>query len=147
MKDSPSHSLLPVDLVLHPSWWHAHAGITFDEDFFYHPANRVESERRMEAVRRERFGQHGLGTESDGDLPVIGAVHNAAGYLLSGMFGCEIRYQADPAPAVVPAGRERLELETEAAFQSPTFRRYERLRDALKTRFGEVRQQAAGGVE
>jgi hypothetical protein len=26
--------LLPVEVVLHPSWWHAHAGITFDEDFF-----------------------------------------------------------------------------------------------------------------
>jgi hypothetical protein len=28
-----THDLLPVDIVLHPSWWFAHAGITFDEDF------------------------------------------------------------------------------------------------------------------
>lgn len=81
-----SHSLLPVDVVLRPSWWHAHAGISFDEDFFYHPAKRVESERRMEAVLRERFGRHELGTESDRDLPVIGAVHNAAGYLPSNSY-------------------------------------------------------------
>ena len=92
----------------------------------------------MEAVLRERFGEHGIGTESDRDLPVIGAVHNAAGYLLSEMLGCEIRYQADAAPAVVPAGRELLEVSAEAAFRSDAFRRYERLRDALKTRFGYV---------
>ena len=56
--NSSIHPLLPVEIVLHPSWWHAHAGITFDEDFFYHPAKRVESERHMEAVLRERFGKH-----------------------------------------------------------------------------------------
>jgi hypothetical protein len=134
--NASAHPLLPVEIVLHPSWWHAHAGITFDEDFFYHPAKRVESERRMEAVLRERFGKHGLGADCDRDLPVIGAVHNAAGYLLSEMLGCEIRYQADAAPAVLPASREKLEVQPDAAFQSPAFRRYERLRDALKSRYG-----------
>ena len=39
--------MLPVDIVLHPSWWHHHEGITFDEDFFFHPARRVEAERQM----------------------------------------------------------------------------------------------------
>ena len=29
--------VLPVDIVMGPSWWNKHAGITFDEDFFYHP--------------------------------------------------------------------------------------------------------------
>lgn len=95
MKQNREHPLLPVEIVLHPSWWHAHAGIVFDEDFFYHPVKRVESERRMEAVLRERFGAHGLGADSDRDLPVIGPVHNAAGYLLSEMLGCEIRYHSD----------------------------------------------------
>lgn len=125
---------LPVEIVLHPSWWHAHAGIDFDEDFFYHPAKRVESERRMEAVLHERFGAYGLG--ADRDLPVIGAVHNAAGYLVSEMFGCEIRYRADPPPDVVPANRERLEVDPETPFRSAAFKRFERLRDALKRRHG-----------
>ncbi|MGO8747411.1 MAG: hypothetical protein ACLQNE_15615 [Thermoguttaceae bacterium] len=58
---------LPVEIVLHPSWWHAHAGISFDKDFFYHPAKRVESKRRMEAVLHERFGRHGLGADRDRD--------------------------------------------------------------------------------
>lgn len=107
---------LPVEIVLHPSWWHAHAGITFDEDFFYHPAKRVESERRMESVLHERFGGHGLRAEGGRDLPVIGAVHNAAGYLLSEMLGCRIRYRADAAPDVLPAGCERLAVDADAVF-------------------------------
>lgn len=130
--------MLPVDVVLHPSWWHAHAGITFDEDFFYHPAKRVESERRMEEVLHERFGRHGLGADRDRDLPVIGAVHQAAGFMVSEMLGCEIRYKADGAPDVVPAHRDTLEVDPEAAFHSAAARRYERLRDQLKARFGRV---------
>lgn len=31
---SRAHHILPVDIVFHPSWWNAHAGITFDKDFF-----------------------------------------------------------------------------------------------------------------
>lgn len=130
------HVMLPVEIVLHPSWWHAHAGITFDEDFFYHPAKRVESERRMESVLYERFGQHGLGADRERDLPVIGAVHNAAGYLLSEMLGCEVRYRADAPPDIVPANRDRLDVDPETPFRSTAFKRFERLRDAMKTRHG-----------
>ncbi len=132
------NEMLPVDIVLHPSWWHAHAGITFDEDFFFHPAKRVESERRMEQVLHERFGRFGLGADRDRDLPVLGAVHNAAGFLVSEMLGCEVHYRSDAAPDVVPAHRETLNLDPEAPFRSPAAKRYERLRDELKTRYGCV---------
>lgn len=37
-------TLLPVDFVFAPSWWYDRCGITFDHDFFYHPAKRVEAE-------------------------------------------------------------------------------------------------------
>ena len=130
--------MLPVDVVLHPSWWHAHAGITFDEDFFYHPAKRVESERRMEQVLHERFGRYGLGADHDRDLPVIGAVHNAAGFMVSEMLGCEVRYKADGAPDVIPAGRETLDIDPDQPFRSAAAKRYEHLRDQLKTRYGRV---------
>jgi hypothetical protein len=133
-----THAMLPVDIVLHPSWWHAHAGITFDEDFFFHPKKRVESERRMEHVLHERFARHGLGTDHAAELPVIGAVHNAAGFLVSEMVGCEVHYRADAAPDVLPAGRETLDLDPEAPFRSPAAKRYERLRDELKGRYGRV---------
>jgi hypothetical protein len=132
------NGLLPVDIVLHPSWWHAHAGITFDEDFFYHPAKRVESERRMEQVLHERFGRHGLGADHDRDLPMIGAVHNAAGFMLSEMLGCDVRYKVDGAPDVIPANRERLDIDPDEAFRSAAAKRCERLRDQLKARHGYV---------
>jgi hypothetical protein len=57
----------------------------------------------MESVLYDRFGKQGLGADRGRDLPVIGPVHNAAGYLLSEMLGCEIRYHADSAPDVLPA--------------------------------------------
>ena len=135
---SLQNEMLPVDIVLHPSWWYAHAGITFDEDFFFHPAKRVESERRMEQVLHERFGQYGLGTEHDRDLPVIGAVHNAAGFLVSTILGCEVRYRLDAAPEVVSAQAATLNVDPDQAFRSVAMRRYERLRDQLKARYGRV---------
>src|SRR5674476_1534932 len=56
---------LPVEVVFHPSWWHKHGRIDFDEDFFWDPRRRVEDERRMERVLYERFGDLGLGEDRD----------------------------------------------------------------------------------
>ncbi len=128
--------VLPVDIVFHPSWWHTHAGITFDEDFFYHPKKRVESERKMEQVLYDRFGKYGLGENRNDDLPVIGAVHNAAGYLVSEMLGCEIRYNEGAAPDVLPAGIDSFEFDTEIAFKSEAFKRFSALCDDLKKSYG-----------
>ena len=142
MSSFPSDSLtngpLPVDVVFHPSWWHRHAGISFDEDFFYHPVRRVEAERRMEQVLYERFGDLGLGENRNRDLPVIGAVHNAAGFFVSEMLGCRVDYLEDAPPQVICASRGDLALDVEAAFRSPAARRLHSLIDALKTKFGYV---------
>jgi hypothetical protein len=92
----------------------------------------------MEQVLYERFGHYGLGADRDRDLPVLGAVHNAAGFLVSEMLGCEVRYRADASPDVVPAHRETLNIDPEAPFCSPAAKRYARLRDELKTRYGRV---------
>jgi len=127
---------LPVEVIFHPSWWRRHAGIVFDEDFFYHPARRVEVERRMEQVLYDRFGDLGLGEDRDRDLPVIGAVHNAAGYLVSEMLGCDVKYGEGAPPLVVPSQRPDLALDAGASFSSPVYRRLRRLMDALKTQFG-----------
>jgi hypothetical protein len=133
-----SGPLLPVEVVFHPSWWHKHAGISFDRDFFYDPRRRVEDERTMERVLHERFGDLGLGEDRDRDLAVLGPVHNAAGYLLSEMLGCRVEYQADAPPQVIPAGREDLELDVEAVFAGEPFRRFVRLAEALKSALGRV---------
>lgn len=129
---------LPVEVVFHPSWWHRHAGIDFDEGFFYDPSRRVAAERTMERVLHEKFGDLGLGEDRDRDLPVLGPVHNAAGYLLSEMIGCRIEYQNDAPPQVIPARRQDLELDVEAAFASPAFLRLRRLVEDLKRAHGRV---------
>lgn len=130
--------VLPVEVVFHPSWWHRHAGIEFDPDFFYDPRRRVEDERKMERVLYERFGDLGLGEDRDCDLAVIGPVHNAAGYLLSEMLGCRVEYQADAPPQVIPAHRPDLDLDVEAAFRSEAFLRLTRLVERLKGGPGRV---------
>jgi len=131
--------MLPVDIVLHPSWWFHHEGITFDQDFFYHPKKRVDVERKMENALYDRWGEYGLGQEHDQDIPQIGAVHLAAGFLLSEMLGCGIEYQEDAAPQVVEARLERPEIQVDKAFKSSAFQRFESLSKELKTRYGYVK--------
>jgi hypothetical protein len=127
---------LPVEIVLAPAWWHRHAGIVFDEDFFFHPAKRVEAEQQMEQVLYERWGRFGLGADRGKDLPMIGAVHLAAGYLVSAMLGCAVEYAADTPPVVKPACRDHLNLTAETALRSPAYKKFASLSDALRTRHG-----------
>jgi hypothetical protein len=128
--------MLPVDIVLGPAWWHRHEGIAFDEDFFYHPVRRVEAERKMERALYDRWGRFGLGRDHDRDRPVVGAVHLAAGFVLSEMLGCRIEYREDAPPQVIPANLDRLEVSAQEAFRSPACKRVEGLLDALKGRHG-----------
>ena len=129
---------LPVDIVFHPSWWHKNAGISFDESFFYDPRRRVEDERKMEQVLYDRFGDLGLGEDHLKDLPQIGAVHLASGYLLSEMLGCKIEYYEDAPPQVICAHKDTLDFEVEDAFRSPAFKRLVALIDQLKAKYGYV---------
>jgi hypothetical protein len=130
------NEMLPVDIVLHPSWWNKHEGITFDPDFFYHPAKRVEAERKMEKALYERWGQYGLGENRNEDRPELGAVHLAAGFLLSEMLGCEVEYRDNTAPTVHAANREDLKINPEDAFKSKPFKQLEGLMESLKERYG-----------
>ncbi len=133
-----ANTKLPIEIVFHPSWWNKQAGLVFDEDFFYDPRRRVADERKMEQVLYERFGHWGLGADRTRDLPQIGAVHNAAGYLLSEMLGCEVRYRENAAPDVVSAHREGFSLDVDAAFAGAPFKRLVALVESLKTRYGYV---------
>jgi len=128
--------ILPAEIVLSPAWWHKHASITFDEDFFYHPARRVEAERQMEQVLYQRWGKFGLGADRDKDLPQVGAVHLAAGFLISEMLGCEVQYCADKPPQVVPAEMEQLDIDIDQAFASPAYKRFCLLTESLKKKYG-----------
>jgi len=131
-------AMLPADVVLGPAWWYHHEGITFDEDFFFHPVRRVEDERKMERALYRRWGRFGLGENHQRDLPAVGAVHLAAGYLISEMLGCRVEYRQDAPPQVIAAGRDSLEVSADAAFDSAAFKRFVRLLGALRTKHGRV---------
>jgi hypothetical protein len=131
--DSP---ILPVEIVLSPSWWNKHAGISFDEDFFFHPARRVEAEQKMEKVLYEKWGQYGLGSKYPQPEPVVGAVHLASGFLVQEMAGCRVEYSENSPPQVIGAGRSELLCDSPEAFESSAFKRFDALCDSLKKRYG-----------
>lgn len=130
------NKMLPVDIVLAPEWWYKNEKITFDCDFFFHPLKRVEVEQRMEKVLYERWGKFGLGEHKDQVRPEIGAVHLAAGYLLSEMMGCEVKYTEAHPPQVLPAHQELRNISVDEAFRSDAFRKVSGLTDSLKKRYG-----------
>ncbi|MFC2081493.1 hypothetical protein ACFLR8_04715 [Bacteroidota bacterium] len=136
----PNHPLtteiLPVDIVLAPEWWHKHTGISFDEDFFFHPARRIEAEQKMEKVLYEKWGKYGLGKENEIQKPEVGAVHLASGYLISEMLGCKVEYTENHPPLVLPAFQEEVYIDIEKAFQSEAFQRFLRVMEGLKKRKG-----------
>ena len=127
---------IPVDIVLAPEWWYKNTGITFDRDFFFDPLKRVESEQRMEKELYERWGKYGLGTEKDKAKPEIGAVHLAAGFMLSEMLGCEVKYTENHPPAVVAANKEHLEIDVATAFKSKAYKDFINLTEKLKSKYG-----------
>ena len=128
--------ILPVDIVLAPEWWHKHEDISFDRDFFFHPARRLEEEQKMEKVLYERWGQFGLGAQKDQKRPEVGAVHLATGFMLSEMLGCKVDFMEDRPPQVSPANRENLELDVDDAFKSQPFKDFERMIKKLKEKSG-----------
>lgn len=127
---------IPVDIIFAPEWWHKNTGITFDRDFFFHPLKRVESEQRMEKELYDRWGKYGLGADKDKAKPEIGAVHLAAGFMLSEMLGCEVKYTENHPPAVVAANKESLEIDAEAAFKSKVYKDFVNLSEKLKSKYG-----------
>ncbi|MDR1586012.1 MAG: hypothetical protein LBS57_01005, partial [Treponema sp.] len=131
--------LLPVELVFSPQWWHKETGITFDRDFFFHPARRVEDERKMEKLLYEKWGGYGLGRDHDTDRPEQGAVHLASGYLLSEMMGCKIEYREAAPPQVICRYMDEMDCRpAEGAFESDSFRAFSDTREKLKTKYGHV---------
>ena len=127
---------LPVDIVLAPSWWYKHTGMTFDPDFFYHPLKRVESEQKMEQVLYDRWGQYGLGQNRLEERPEVGAVHLAAGFMISEMLGCKVEYQQDNPPQVISAQDPSLTIDEEAAFKTDVYQKFIKLCADLKKKYG-----------
>lgn len=130
------NTLIPVDIVLAPEWWGRNAKITFDADFFFHPARRVEVEKQQEKILYEKWGQYGLGEYRNDNRPEIGAVHLAAGFLLSEMMGCKVNYLENHPPQVIAAGYDCMDLLSDEAFTSDSFKKVLALAEQLKGRYG-----------
>ncbi len=136
-----SRTFLPVEIVFHPNWWYHHAGITFDRAYFFDPDRRVKDEMKMRRILWERFGQFEYGEENPKPRPVIGPVHLAAGFMVSSLWGCIIRYYDNNSPVVESRHMTLEELDAMAApdpLGNPDFRDLFSLIRELKNRFGYV---------
>ena len=58
------NDMLPVDIVLGPTWWHRHEGITFDEDYFFHPAKNRLVEVKLDVFVAKRVESRQMGSRS-----------------------------------------------------------------------------------
>jgi hypothetical protein len=103
-------SYLPVDIVFHPNWWHKNYGLSFDWDFFYDPQRRVWQEQRMRQLLYERFGDLGLGQKDAPPRPIIGPILMGSGYIVQEILGCEVNYQEDGNPWVIPRNLSEAEV-------------------------------------
>jgi hypothetical protein len=94
---------LPVDVVFHPEWWHAHYGLDFGPEFHFDPGARIDCERRMRQALYDRFGDLGIGEAAARPRSVVGPVHLAIGFVVQAMLGCDVRFSEDAAPWVLCA--------------------------------------------
>lgn len=127
---------IPVEIVLHPSWWHEHEGILFDKDFFFNPKKRVEEERHMEQALFNRWGRFGLGIANAPLRPVIGPVHLAAGFIVSAILGCDVEYIPDGSPQVIQAKGNLDPIDANIFHTSRILKDFLALADELKKTFG-----------
>jgi len=71
--------------------------------------------------------------------PIIGAIHLAAGYLISAILGCEIKYLPDSPPGVIPANMSDSEIENLKAptlEKVPIMQELIEMMDVLENKYG-----------
>ena len=92
-----------VDITFHPSWWHKHTGVEFDEKFWFDADYRTEADIVMRRKLFEYFGDFGIGEENPAPRPILFSDLLACGFLYSQLLGCEIQFSKDDAPQVLSA--------------------------------------------
>jgi uroporphyrinogen-III decarboxylase len=90
-----SNRILPVELIFNPNWWYQNYGIAFDEAFYFDLDARIENDRLMRRVMRERFG---LGETDPQPRPIVGSMYVAGGFVMPALFGVDIRFSKNEAP-------------------------------------------------
>jgi len=78
------------------AWFHSRYGLTFGERYCTDPVFRTEQDREARRLLYERFGQAGIGEKDPRPLPHLEVCGHR---FLPALFGCEIVYQDDQAPA------------------------------------------------
>lgn len=135
-----SEPYLPVDVVFHPNWWHKNYGLTFDWDFYYEPKRRVWQEQRMRQLLYDRFGDIGLGQQDAPPRPIIGPILMGSGYIVQEILGCEVNYQEDGNPWVIPQNLSEAAIRALQPPQdiedTPSMRHLLALMDSLEAEFG-----------
>lgn len=131
---------LHADVVFHPNWWNKNYGLTFEREFCYDPDRRVWQEQKMRQLLYERFGDLGLGQKKASRRPIIGPVILGTGYFIQDILGCEIRYNEDSNPWVIPPNLsedETWKLSVPEDIEStPPMKALSALMDALEDEFG-----------
>lgn len=133
--------ILPVEVVFHPNWWNRNCGIHFDRDYFFDPETRLECNILMRRYLYERFPELELGERDARPRPVVGGTMLAAGFIISGILGCEIKYFVDASPEVLPANLTAAQIEQLAPLNimdAPIMQDLSRLISELERRFGYV---------
>ena len=137
-----SNTFVPIAFVFHPDWWHKNHGITFEEDFFFDPDTRVKADLKMRRVLDDYLEEFGLEQEEQIDpRPCVGGVHIAAGYIISEIFGCNVKYSKGRAPQVHPkkiSDQEADNITPIELDENPVFNRLDRMIRELEERFGYV---------
>jgi len=135
---------LPVDVVFHPNWWHKNYDLTFEWDFFYNPERRVQQEQQMRRLLYERFGDLGLGQKDAPRRPIIGPILMGSGYIAQEILGCQVNYQEDGNPWVLPRNLTEAEVwdldAPEDIENTPSMKNLLSLMDALETEFGYLQR-------
>lgn len=141
MSPTTATSLLPVELVFNPNWWHKTAGISFDEAFYLDAETRIQNDITMRRVLHQRFGSIGLGDPDPQPRPIIGSLHVAGGFVIPALLGAEIIFSDDEAPQPKPINLTMAQIE---ALEKPDFQaRWPMAQliadmDALEAQYGYV---------
>lgn len=101
--DAKKTRTIPYDISFLPSWWNKHTGVNFNLDFHYNADYRIESDVVMRKCLYEKFGDFGLGERRPKPRPIIGSPLILAGFILSELLGCEVKYYDADSPQVVCA--------------------------------------------
>ncbi|MFC1960556.1 uroporphyrinogen decarboxylase family protein [Chloroflexota bacterium] len=118
MTNTPDREFLPVELVFNPNWWHQTAGISFERDFYFDAATRVQNDVTMRRVLHERFGDLGLGAVDPQPRPIVGSPYVAGGFIIPALLGADIIFAADAAPQPEPLDLTMDQIE---ALEKPDF--------------------------